>query len=151
VVLVVIGFVHVDKGFDMPTHPDSEQGGQAGSANDTEDQKRLRNTVAQEIEDVMVRHGVGGAVFLVSEQSSAWRFVIPQWCGLIQQADGFRIQVHGKSDPHKADVTLHYIAMLRDMTAHCAILFGDMFKRVEGKLPKGAISHKPFPGFREKE
>lgn len=69
----------------MPTDPDDQQGGAAGTAYDSESQKWLRNKVAQEIEDVMTRHSVGGAVLLVSKEASAWRIVIPNWVGLFRE------------------------------------------------------------------
>lgn len=132
----------------MPT--DKRQGGDAGTKKDNDDQRRLRNEVAEEIEAVMHKHGVGGAMFLCSEESAAWRFVLPQWSLLQFDTIGvLRFKGNTRTPRARALIenTLHYIGAVRDMAGECATMYGDLFACVERSLPDSSISHSPFKGF----
>jgi hypothetical protein len=130
---------------------DNEQGGDAGTQKDSDDQRRLRNVVAEEIEAIMVKHDVGGVVFLASKASGAWRFVLPKW-SVLQLEGGMRMRFKGTTrTPEGRDLfesTLHYVLCVRDMSRDCAALYADLFRCIEQGLPPGAIEHSnPFRGF----
>lgn len=127
----------------MATDPDDKQGGAAGTAYDSEAQKWLRNKVAQEIEDLMVRHNVGGVVLLASKQASAWRFVIPRWAALYrEEPNGWRFRWK-KGEQDKADVTAHLVMSVRDLTMHSAAFFHDLAKHLEAHVE---VEHELLPG-----
>lgn len=128
----------------MTTAPDDKQGGAAGTAYDSKGQKWLRNTVAQEIEDLMVRHDVGGIILLNSKEASAWRFVIPGWAGLYKEdAGGWRFKWK-KEEREKADLTAHLVLRSRDMAMHVADFFQKLSTVLERQV---AIDHDPIEHF----
>lgn len=126
----------------MPTEPDDKQGGAAGTAYDDEAQQWLRNKVAQDIEDVMVRHSVGGVVLLASKEAAAWRFVIPSWAGLYREGpNGWRFRWK-KEQRAKADLTAQLVLAIRDLAMHSAAYFYDLAKQLESSVE---IDHEPIP------
>lgn len=128
----------------MPTDPDDKQGGAAGTAYDSAAQKWLRNKVAQDVEDVMERHSVGGVVLLASKEASAWRIIIiPSWVGLSREGpDAWRFRWK-KEERAKADLTAHFVMALRDVAMHVATLFYDLSKQLNTLVE---IDHDPLPG-----
>jgi hypothetical protein len=128
-----------------------DQGGDAGTQKDSDDQRRLRNVVAEEIEAIMVKHNVGGAVFLASKDSAAWRFVLPEWSAL-QFEGGIGMRFKGTTRTPEGRIlfesTLHFLLAVRDMTRDCAALYADLYRCIEQGLPPGAVKHNnPFRGF----
>lgn len=127
----------------MPTDPDDKQGGAAGTAYDSAAQKWLRNKVAQDVEDVMERHSVGGVVLLASKEASAWRIILPSWVGLSRESpDAWRFRWK-KEERVKADLTAHFVMALGDLTMHVAALFHDLSERLNAHVE---IDHDPLPG-----
>jgi hypothetical protein len=122
-----------------------DEGGTAGTIADSEAQRRLRYVVALEIQEVMTRHNVGGAIFIASELACAWKFVLPTWAGLRYEGDnGFRVKFSSKTPEGRllADRTMHLIATMRDMTSNAALIFMNLFDMVEKQLGPGQIEHK---------
>jgi len=121
-------------------------GGDAGTSQDSADQQKLRNTVLEEIEAVLHKHEVGGAVFIASRDSSAWRFVIPKWSGITLEGPGYvRVRISSRTPALKeiADSTMHYVAMMRDMCIDGATLFARLFQQVEDQVGgPGSIEHR---------
>jgi hypothetical protein len=119
---------------------------------DDTDQKRLRQTISDEIHAIMDKHGVGGVVMLVSRESASWRMVFPDWSGLqpdpSQPGTPLRLRLSSKTPEARqaADSTMHLIASIRDMSSDCVNAFGRLFRAAELELQKqgSGIDHKPF-------
>jgi hypothetical protein len=109
-----------------------QQGGEADTHLDTDDQKRLREVVLEELEAVMRRHKCGGAIFINSFESAAWRYVLPEWGGLVDEGAGMRIRINSKTpDARKVgDATLGFISSLRDFSAQAFKLFDTLWETV---------------------
>jgi hypothetical protein len=132
----------------------TKQGGHAGTIFDDEDQRRLRNEVAQEIEDVMAKHDVGGIVFLSSQKSAAWRFVIPKWSGLQIEGSELRLRISTRtSEAHEiSNTTVGMALRFFEMSSHCAAMFQAILDQVKDALgATGALlEYEPFPGFEKR-
>lgn len=105
---------------------------------DNDDQRRLRVTISDELEAVMRKHDVGGAIFLASRDSASWRFVFPPWSGLQPEPlpDGgaqLRLRLSSKA-PELASATVGMIANIRDMCTDAAEVFGRTFRRARREL-----------------
>lgn len=120
---------------------------------DTEDQKRLRVTVADEIQAVMDKHEVGGVVLLCSRESAAVHGVgLQPRPGREDKSPGARLRIHSRTleSRAQADSTMGLIANLREMSADVANLFGHLWRAAKRELERqGAeIEHEPFSGTR---
>lgn len=122
-----------------------EEGGDAGTKLDSIDQRWLRYEVLEEIEQVMRKHKVGGVVFVVSKESAAWRYVLPKWSGLRREGAHLRARWSGKTPEGRetADVTMHYVGALRDMTGQCALMHMKLWDLLVGQLRStgGSVEH----------
>lgn len=128
--------------------------------NDTADQKRLRDEVLEQIGAIMKAANVGGVVMLASQQSAAWRFVIPEWAGIVFEDRGLmRVRINSKTPEAKqhGDETMHLIASMRDMSRDVTEAFGRTFRMVREslRLQGATLEHtgfgnepdqRPFPG-----
>lgn len=112
----------------------ARQGGEAETHRDTDDQKHLREVVLDELEAVMRKHKCGGAIFINSFESAAWRYVLPEWGGLAhhESGAGIRIRINSKTpDARKVgDATLGFISSLRDFSAQAFKLFDGLWETV---------------------
>lgn len=118
---------------------------------ETEEGKRLRVTVGDELEAVMKRHGVGGIVLLSSTSASSWRFVFPEWsCMQPDEKYGMRLRANSKEPGthERLEATMHMIGSLRDMAADFGNVMGRMFRITRDALEaQGAVvEHHPFMG-----
>lgn len=112
-----------------------------------QDQDRLRR-ISDEIDQLLRKHDCGGVILLVSKESAAWRFSIPDWVGLTPLSEGaFRIQVPAKSDNERAVNTMHFVGTLRDMGNEVGRLFAQIFSSVVDTLGPDSVQHRWFGGF----
>lgn len=118
---------------------------------DDPDQRHLRLQVADEVEAVLKKYDVGGALLLVSKTSAAWRSIFPSWCGL--QPDPvhvLRLRMKGATpeDKDNASATMHFIATIREMCSDYQNLYGRIWRMAVDALQKqGAeVSHEPLGG-----
>ena len=109
--------------------------------------------VTFELRDVMVKHGVGGVVLAISEDSAAWITVFPEWSALQLDDDHGMIFKVGRGEPgnhRKVQSTLHLIASVKDMCLDYANVFGQFFRQVKQQIEQqgGEVEHTPFAGGR---
>jgi hypothetical protein len=113
---------------------------------DDDAQRLLRESVADEIESVCKKYGVGGVMLLCSRTAAAWRTIFPEWCGL--QPDPvhvLRLRM-SSSKPDDASCTLAFIANIREMCSDYANLYGRLWRQaVDALHAQGAtVEHHPW-------
>lgn len=118
-------------------------------ATDSEDQVLLRQVIGDEVEAVLKKYDVGGALMLVSRDSASWRSVFPSWCGL--QPDPvtvLRLRMSSKTPEAQrdADCTMHFIATLREMCSDYANFYGRLWRQAVDalKVQGGTVEHRPL-------
>jgi hypothetical protein len=113
---------------------------------DAPEQAHLRLQVADEVEAVFRKYDVGGTVLLISKVASAWRTILPPWIGLKPDpVHVLRVKTSSKN-PGETDLTLHFIACVREMSSDYANFYGRIWRQVVSALEKqGAIvEHMPL-------
>lgn len=92
------------------------------------------------------KHDCGGVVFAASRESSSWRFVLPMWGGIVIEGPGLlRVRISSRTPSLRevADATMHYVADMRDMLGQSALMFMDLYVKVEEALGgKSTIEHR---------
>lgn len=108
----------------------ARQGGHAETHLDTDDQKHLRDVVLEELEGVMRKHKCGGVILINSFESAAWRYVLPEWGGLIEEAGGLRLRINSKTPRARevGDSTLGFIKSIRDFSAQVFTMFDNVWE-----------------------
>lgn len=117
---------------------------------DSEDQRRLRLTISDEIEAILKKHDVGGVIMLASPESASWRIVLPSWSYLADMGKGFALRIKIKkeepSTTARTESTLHMIGSFRDLGQECVNVFGRMFRVAKMQIANhgGELEHTPF-------
>lgn len=117
--------------------------------NDSDDQRLLREVIADEVEAVFKKYDVSGAVMLCSRTAAAWRSIFASWSGL--QPDPvhvLRLRMRSKTheDQENGESTMHMIASLREMCSDYANLYGRLWRQaVDALRAQGAtVEHRPW-------
>lgn len=119
---------------------------------DQERERDLRVRIADEIEAIMRREGIGGVVMLVSKTHAAWRLVLPEWVAMVPDPKRQRwiLQIRGSTPAghERTELTFHFMGTLRDMARDVVELFGRMFRmgKAQLELSGGSVEHEPFAG-----
>jgi hypothetical protein len=123
---------------------------------DSEDQRRLRITISDEIEAILNQYDVGGVILLASRESASWRIILPSWSYLVDMGTGFALRiVVKKSEPEttvRTESTLHMVGSFRDLGQECVNVFGRMFRVAKMQIANhgSELEHKTFGGGKQR-
>jgi hypothetical protein len=115
----------------------------------------LRKAMA-EIQKLLRRYRIGGAITLVSKTHAEYAYQFPYW-SVIQPERGpggeegirirsFKTYYRSKEEQREAmAASLHCLLQMRDIGGQTFVVMDDLRKQVEEHL--GTIEHVPFSGF----
>lgn len=105
---------------------------------------------ANEIDAVLKRYDIGGAMNLVSQTHGEFLISFPTWSGITKELDEngverVRVRIKGKGEQEKAEGTVHLIVSNLQMFDHMSELFKNLFDLLKEKALIGFSSPKITP------